>query len=475
VTTSWTASNRRYIVLRLALALTTTGVPDNRLDAHDGEPSQLPRQGRGPGGRLVGQLPLRFEANLGQTDRRVTYLSRGDHYTLFLTPTEAVLALDPVEHTAGGPGASSRGAEQLRAAAPRDVVRMNLLGGSANPTLEGMQPLAGRVNYVKGIGDGQWRQEVPTYGRVRYEGVYPGIDLVYYGNNGALEYDFVVAPDADPSVIRFAFEGATDVGRSDDGALTMATGSGSLHLRAPVLYQDVNGTRKTVTGAYVVEQGGTVGFQIGGYDRRQPLVIDPVLLYSSYLGGTGADGAADIALDAFGNIYVTGYMASADFPVADPSRPGRFGDDYDLFVTKIDPSGTSLIYTAYLGDTRDDQGLGIAVDPAGFAYVTGAYTFPSSGNQQVLVAKFDPMGTMVYATAFGGASPDVGFAIAINTEGFRTSPASREARRTSRRPTAPFSRAGRGSRMHSCPSSTPPGRRSSTRPISAAASTIVTG
>ena len=367
--------------------------------------------------RQLGTLPLRFEANRGQTDFRVKFLSRGPGYTLFLTQAEAVVALDRARNGASD-GASNSLSSDPPDPAGRDVLRMKLVNGRTDAAIEGVDALPGQIRYSRGSEPGPAQQEVDTYARVHYDGVYPGIDLVYYGNQGALEFDFEVAPGADPAAIRLAFEGATALNVGQNGALTIKTPGGHVQLQAPVLYQELDGIRAFVSGSYAVEADGTVIFQIGEYDARQALVIDPVLLYSSYLGGSGPDGGVDIALDAAGFIYVTGYTSSVDFPVADAAQPGRVGDDYDMFVTKLNPSGTSLVYTTYLGDTRNDQGLGIAVDAAGFAYVAGTYTVPPSWNQQVLVAKFDPKGTMVYATVFGGASPDLGYAIAIDAAGF---------------------------------------------------------
>ena len=349
-------------------------------------------------------LPVSFEANRGQTDPRVDFISRGPGYTLYLTPTEAVVTL---ERGRKAPGA------------PLDVLRMRLVGSNARPAIEGLERLPGIANYFQVRSAERRVENVPTYGRVRYRGVYAGVDLVYYGNRTALEYDFVVAPGASPHAIRLAFDGADAIEVDAAGDLVLRTPAGEVRLQKPALYQDKHGVRRHVEGSYAISEGG-VGFEIGPYDSSTPLVIDPVLLYSSFLGGSQVDIGTDVALDAAGNIYITGSTSSLNFPLANPAQPAKAAGS-DAFVTKLNPSGTTLLYSTYFGNNGNDAGVGIAVDGGGNAYVTGSFgvlTALSLWQSQVLVAKFSPTGTVVYAVAFGSSDDDVGYAIAIDPGGY---------------------------------------------------------
>jgi hypothetical protein len=367
-----------------------------------------------------GQIPLSFELNQGQTAPQVNFLSRGPGYTLFLTPEEAVVSLQHT--TTPGPGAAP-------SISSSDVVSMQLVGGSTTANVVGMDPQAGTSNDFIGNDPSQWRTGVPNYGRVEYQGVYPGVDLVYYGNQQQLEYDFVVAPGADPKAITLAFAGAESMSLDGAGDLVLQTAGGDLVEQAPVLYQDINGTRQTVVGSYQLEGDNRVDISVGAYDTSQPLVIDPILVYSTYLGGTGDDSGTAIAVDGAGNAYVTGWTTSTNFPTANPLQPSNDGGE-DAFVAKLSPSG-ALNYSTYFGGSGDDQGYGIAVDSAGDAYVTGetdSTNFPTTagafqttyggGNYDAFITKLNPAGNaLVYSTYLGGTGTDVGSAIAVDSSG----------------------------------------------------------
>src|SRR4029077_6998079 len=208
----------------------------------------------------------------------------------------------------------------------------------------GLEELPGKVNYFIGKDPKEWRTNIPTYGKVRYSAVSRGIALVYYGNGRQLEYDFIVAPGADPGVITLAFGGADALAVSTEGDLVLQTRSGELRLRKPLIYQEVGGTKRSVPGGYVVRGERGVGFQVAAYDGTKPLIIDPVLVYSTYLGGVGEDNGSGIAADATG-IYVVGLTVSPDFPPAGSPVQGNKGADYDAFITKLNPAGTALIYS----------------------------------------------------------------------------------------------------------------------------------
>ena len=363
-----------------------------------------------------GKLPLSFEANRGQADPRVQYLSRGSGYGLFLTPTEAVLTLSRA--AAGEPGDRSR----PRASDSAAVLRIRLAGANDRAAAAGLDELPGQVSYYVGNDPARWRTGVPTFARVRYTEVYPGIDVVYYGNQRQLEYDFEVAPGADPAAVRLAFEGAGKVSLSPRGDLELETDGGRVVQRAPIVYQEIGGARKVVAGRYVLKGENEVGFDLGEYDAARPLVIDPLLVYSTYLGGGGQDKALDIAADAAGNAYVTGFTTSSNFPgTGDP--PYTF---YDVFVAKMNPAGSALLYSTYVGGSAADEGRSIVVDSSGNAYVTG-YTesedFPKKTpfqaqkdfSRDAFVTKLGPTGALLYSTFLGGDSQDEGYGIAIDS------------------------------------------------------------
>ena len=383
-----------------------------------------------------GKLPLHFEANQGQTDSGVKFLSRGRGYTLFLTGRgEAVMLL-------GKPAPMYdrlESAALLRAAAkpspkpatPAAVVRMNLIGASTSPRVEGVEESPGKANYFIGNDPKMWRTNVPMYAKVKVHGLYPGVDLVYYGNQRKLEYDFIVAPGADPGSITMAVEGAERPSLDGQGDLVLAIEDKEVRFQKPVVYQEVDGVRQEISGSYKLKSAHQVGFQVGAYDGSRPLIIDPTLSYSTYLGGSGLDQSLGIAVDSSGHAYVTGFTTSTNFP----TTPGAFqttapGGVVDAFVAKLNAAGSALLYCTYLGGSGVDQGLGVAVDSGGHAYVTGftnsmnfpttlvAFRTTSGGGAHAFVTKLNPTGSgLVYSTYLGGSSNDRGLGIAVDSGG----------------------------------------------------------
>ena len=369
-----------------------------------------------------GKLPLSFEANQGQTDSRVNFLSRGSGYTLFLSPTEAVLALRK-------PSAPEVGKVENNGDAEEAVLRMKLVGANPSPRVSGLEELPSRSNYFIGNDPKNWRTNVPHYAKVQYKDVYPGVDLVYYGNQRQLEYDLVVAPGTDPGAIQLAFEGEENLEIDAQGDLVLDSAGGQVRLHKPLVYQQVEGVRREISGSYVLTGVRQVGFRVGAYDAGKPLVIDPVLSYSTYLGGIGVGFA--IAVDASGNAYVTGFTGSTDFPTASPIQP-TFGGGGDAFVMKLNAAGNDLVYSTYLGGSGTDTGNGIAVDSSGNAYVTGrtdSTDFPTASPIQpahgggtpfrdAFVTKLNAAGSaLVYSTYLGGSGREEGNEIGVDAAG----------------------------------------------------------
>jgi len=403
------------------------------------------------------RLPLAFEANQGQTDSQVRFVSRGSGHTLFLTGTESVLSLNqPWRRQKERPwerGRLARPDAAETAALPGAVLRMKLVGANPKPETRGVEELPGKSNYFIGNDPSKWRTNVPNYAKVEYRDVYPGINLVHYGNQRQLEYDFVVSPGADPRQIKFEVEGANRIELDAAGDLVLHVAGGEVRQHKPIVYQTIAGVRREVAGMYrwrpagrplpansvvSARHGGPagetpavqqIGFEIGPYDPNHPLVVDPVLVYSTYLGGSGSDYGISIAVDSSGNTYVTGQTNSTSFPTisALQSVPGGGSD---AFVSKLNAAGSALVYSTYLGGSGGDGGNGIAVDSSGNAYVTGSTastSFPTvnplqsvygGGDSDAFVAKLNAAGSgLVYSTYLGGSGGDGGNGVAVDSSG----------------------------------------------------------
>jgi hypothetical protein len=367
-------------------------------------------------------LPLQFEANQGQADPQVDFIAHSGSYTIFLTAGEAVLA------ARGGATASTQ----------PQALGLQLQGANPAAVAVGVDELPGTTNYLVGDDPTHWRTGIPSFARVRYAAVYSGIDVVYYsGANGHMEYDYVVAPGADPGVIQLGFPGAQSTNLSDAGDLVLDTAGGAVRLQPPVAYQTIDGVRKAIPARYVQTDAERVGFEIGTYDPERELVIDPVVVYATLLGGSGVfESATAVAVDAAGNVYLTGSTDSVDFPTTAGAFQRTAPDvrlaASNVFVSKLNPSGTGLVYSTYIGGAGEDFSGGIAIDATGHVYVSGLTTsaaFPTTpgafrrsdgGDQQVrsgadcghtgfhepcfdvFVSKLNPTGTALdYSTLIG--------------------------------------------------------------------------
>jgi hypothetical protein len=379
-----------------------------------------------------GELPLAFEINQGQTDAPVRFLARGAGYSLFLTPTEAVLALRPPVSTPVDLATDRPGHRAMAGNDPTQptVMRLALAGANPAPIVEGLDLQPGRSHYLIGNDPARWQRNVARFGKVNYHQVYPGVDLVYYGNQRQLEYDFVVAPGADPGRIQLKPSGVQSLKLDEQGNLVLGTGRGEMLQHKPLIYQDIGGKRRMVDGRYSLLDEQRVGFVVGQYDTTQALVIDPVLAYSTYLGGSDIEAELRIAVDGDGNAYVTGSTRSTNFPTGS-SQQGSNAGHFDAFVTKLNAAGNSLVYSTYLGgSSNDDYGRGIAIDGAGSVYVagaTGSTDFPTvtaiqpayaGGNFDAFVAKLDPSGSaLLYSTYLGGNEYEIARSIAVDSAG----------------------------------------------------------
>jgi beta-propeller repeat-containing protein len=377
-------------------------------------------------------LPLAFEINQGQTDRQIDFLSRSNGRTLFLTPTEATLTLASEVHPEQarlpilGPFVSP-GSPAIKAGSEYAALRMKLVDANPQAARKSFEELPGKANYFIGKDPTEWRSGITTYARVGYQDVYPGVDLIYYGNHGQLEFDFIVAPNARPEVIKIGLEGAEKIEINSLGDLVVQIADVPvLRMRKPLIYQQIDGDRREISGGYVLEDH-QVSLQIGRYDVGKPLVIDPVFAYSTRLGGDNNNAGYAIAVDAVGNAYVTG-ETQTDFARAKPIH-GVGGGSTDVFVAKLSADGSKLLYITYLGGSSADVGYGIAIDSAGNAYITGdtrSADFPLvnpvqaklGGAADIFVAKLSTDGSkLLYSTYIGGSGGERGLGIAVDAFG----------------------------------------------------------
>ncbi len=391
-----------------------------------------------------GHLPLRFEVNKGQADPKVKFLSRGNGYAFFISRGEAVMSLTGAQssdlgladsQTTGSLRTSENPQSQVRHSRPT-VLKMRLVGHNASAELAAREELSGKSNYLIGNDPAGWRTAVSAYAKVEQKNIYRGIDMVYYGNQQQLEYDFIVAPSSTPDLIEMAFEGVEQLRIDASGDLILSTSAGNVVQKKPFAYQQDGEARREIAARYVLKGKHRVGFKVGSYDRTKELVIDPVIAYSSYLGVEGL--GSDIAMDAAGNIYFAGFTTAATLPVTSGAYQSqghtnaRAGQQEDGFVVKLNAAGNQLVYATYLGGDGYDRVDALAVDADGQCYLTGStisVNFPvtqgafktSSGLgcadylgistpcYDAFLTKLNPTGSaLVYSTLIGGSDGDYG-------------------------------------------------------------------
>ena len=392
------------------------------------------------GGRAVwreqyARLPLSFEANLGQTDPRVKFLSRGGGYTLFLTKSEAALTLHGSKPAGDPPPSGGQsGHAPDKGQQITSILRMELAGANPHAVVSGAGEMPGKVNYFIGNDPKKWHSNIPTYGKVQYRDAYPGVDLTYYGSQGQLEYDFAVSPGADPRSIRLRLRGADKRHVSPRGDLILSTRAGEVRLRKPEIYQTLpvsentklpnKGsklalTRHPVSGHYVLRRHNEIGFEVGAYDHARPLIIDPVLVYSSYLGGSNDEKLSGMDLASGDEMVVTGDTASDDYPTENPYQSTLGGSGArNVFITELSSDGASLVFSTYLGGSQQDGGWGLVVDSSGNIYVdgftssgdfpvtsnaySGTFTGTAGTTYDVFLSKFDASGSRLLYSSYIG-------------------------------------------------------------------------
>ncbi len=392
-------------LLRVSLAACILPLAASAIQGHTS-----PRPAKRP---LVQQrtasIPLFFEANRGQTDPRVRFLSRSTGYTLFLTPSEITL----IEG-----GTMARGWQRVAPAedisTPRAVIRMKLVGGRPSPVMTGVDELPGKVNYLVGNDPKAWHTGVPLYSQVRAEQVYPGVDLVFHGDDRQLEYDLVVSPGTDPNRIAFLITGAKRMELDHAGDLVLHTDRSQIRMHKPLIYQPVGAARRPVDGAFALTASGKVSFQLGTYDRTQPLVIDPRIKYATFLGGAGSDSGGGIVLDTTTNpnapkMYIPGSTnAITTFPEKSTLIGSSPGGTHYVYLAKVDPlltGAASLDYLTFIGGNVSFAGTtGCDTGPSGFALDT---SLGATSVQPVIVGATNCRNYPVTTTTHTGGANDI--------------------------------------------------------------------
>jgi len=363
---------------------------------------------------LKAPLPISFEENLGQADKEVKFISHGKDYNLLLTSSKAILLTNAKEF---------------------ESLELEFLGANSNTQLIGKNKLTTKTNYLLGDNENNWQKSVNNYKEVIYKELYPGVDLVFYGKAKNLEYDLVVAPKVDPGLVKLRFQELnnshqTSIEIDKQGDLLIETKSGLVRQHKPFIYQEIEGRQIAINGSYKKHNDNTIGFSLAEYNQDFPLVIDPEISFSTYLGGQLTDQASAIAVDREGNSYIVGTTSSNNFPLVKPLQASPGGGPLDIFIAKLSADGSSLVYTTYLGGSSIDQAFDIAVDSSNNIYITGltiSSNFPTKSALQAqkgggvfdaFVTKINASGSeLVYSTYLGGNDDDQGFSLAVNQQG----------------------------------------------------------
>jgi len=396
-----------------------------------------------------GKLPLYFIRNHGQVGEKAKFYERGRGHATYFAKDGVYLTLQnnsPSDPNYKEVKFGTFDQKSKKKGFGSALAKLSILDGNKNPNIVGEGLQQGKVNYFIGNDPGKWKSSIPTYQAVVYKEVYPGIDIKFYGNNCQLEYDIVVKPGAEPSKVKFAYEGIEELRVTEDGDLEIGLKGGKILQKKPTVFQDIDGKRMEVEGKFKLLGKQIIdgderdesnlhfkfayGFEVAFYEKNHPLIIDPVLVYSTFLGGNGEDNGFSIAVDAAGNAYLAGTTSSLDFPTASPFQEvlegGRSGD---AFVTKLNAAGSALVYSTYLGGSDGASGHGIAVDAAGNAYITGhtsSLDFPTANPFQAIsgdgsdtfVTKLNAAGSaLVYSTYLGGSDIDISQGIAVDASG----------------------------------------------------------
>jgi hypothetical protein len=383
----------------------------------------------------AGKLPLVFEPNMGQSSAPAHFLTRTPWASVFFTTSGLTLALrDGTASTLTDPRSTTLGSG-IASAQPETMdtmVEVRFLGANLDTSIAGGAALPGKANYFTGSAPSAWRTDLPTYADITYNGIYPGIDLSYAGIAGQLKGTYTIAPGADPGRIAWSYAGAEGVTVDGAGNLQIALAGApgrTLTEQTPVAWQDIDGKRVRVQVAYHIAHDRSVSFRLGSYNPAYALVIDPYLEFSTFLGGSNLEDSRGITRDSQGNILVIGATQSVNFPLEDPYQPVYGGGSHDVYVTKFDPTGSTLLYSTYLGGGGEDYGIEIITDSTGNAYMTGwtdSINFPVAtpiqpvrgGAMDAFVSKLSADGSMLlYSTYLGGASPDFGVALTLDSVG----------------------------------------------------------
>jgi len=382
--------------------------------------------------KTLDTLPLYFVENKGQENKDVKYLLKIPNGKVYYTPKEIVYQFfhwrrnNPEEMRAMG--WEKENSQQVKV----ENIRVKFLGAKKNVKIEGLEKSEAKFNYFRGNDPLKWVKGTRTYEKILYKDLYPHIDFIVYGSGGRIKHEYWVSAEGEVEKIKLRYEGIKQLRVNERGQLEIETGEGVLREDAPFSYQIIDGERVKVEARYVIDKDNTLRYKVGKYRKDKELIIDPTLIYSTYLGGSSWEEFREIAIDGSGNAYITGNTYSSDFP----TTPGAYdtsynGGSWDAFITKINSAGTDLLYSTYLGGSNDDWGGGIAVDGYGNAYITGmtdsgdfpttpnAYDTTHNGYTDAFITKIDSTGTnLIYSTYLGGSnSNDWGFEIAIDGSG----------------------------------------------------------